>query len=659
MQSASLYVGDLHPDVTEANLFEIFNAVGPVASIRVCRDAVTRRSLGYAYVNFHNMQDAAERALDTLNYSNIKGRPCRIMWSHRDPTIRKSGVGNVFVKNLDPSIDNKGLYDTFSLFGNILSCKVATSPEGESKGYGFVHYETADAAEQAIRKVNGMEILGKQVYVGHFVRRSERSSNKTSSFTNCFVKNIPLEWTEKDLEPMFEKFGEIVSAVVMKGSDAESEKNKGFGFVNFKDPEAAAAAVEALNETKLGEDEDAKELYVGRAQKKSERDQELRNKWDSVKSERYQKYQGVNLYVKNLSETVDDDRLRKEFSAFGTITSCRVMKGDKQGQSRGFGFVCLSAPEEATRAVTDMNGKMLDGKPIYVALAQRKEVRRAQLEQLQQQRAQSQQMKGMHMAQMPAGPGQPPMGAYGMQPMYFQPNMPPQGRPGAFLYPQQMMPRGMPQQVQGRPGQGFQPQMRGGPGFGQPMPYMGGMPGNQGQRNRNQGGQRNQRQGGGGAGPNQRGQNFAQGRNQQGGQMNQRGGNQNQNFKYTPQVRNQPNPDQQQQPPQAQPVQAAPASGAAGSMQDLTTALAQAAPEQQKNMLGERLYPIIHEQQPQLAGKITGMLLEMDNSELLHLLESPNAMTSKVTEAMQVLQAHSDQQQQVEGGEEQPEQAST
>ena len=88
---ASLYVGDLHSDVTEAMLYEKFSPAGPVLSIRVCRDMITRRSLGYAYVNFQQPADA-ERALDTMNFDVIKGKPIRIMRSEEHTSELQKGV---------------------------------------------------------------------------------------------------------------------------------------------------------------------------------------------------------------------------------------------------------------------------------------------------------------------------------------------------------------------------------------------------------------------------------------------------------------------------------------------------------------------------------------------------------------------------------------
>jgi polyadenylate-binding protein len=68
----------------------------------------------------------------------------------------------------------QALHDTFAAFGNVLSCKVATDEQGRSRGYGYVHYETAEAAEIAIKAVNGMLLNDKKVYVGYHISRKVR-----------------------------------------------------------------------------------------------------------------------------------------------------------------------------------------------------------------------------------------------------------------------------------------------------------------------------------------------------------------------------------------------------------------------------------------------------------------------------------------------------
>ncbi|KAJ6409583.1 hypothetical protein OIU84_009141 [Salix udensis] len=481
--TTSLYVGDLEANVTDSQLYDLFNQVGQVVSVRVCRDLASRRSLGYGYVNYSNPQDAA-RALEMLNFTPLNGSPIRVMYSHRDPSVRKSGAGNIFIKYLG----------IFSL------ARLLLTPSGQSKGYGFVQFDSEEGAQKAIEKLNGMLMNDKQ--------------------------------------------------------------------------------------------------------KKYEREVELKQRFEQSMKEAADKFQGANLYVKNLDDNIGDEKLKELFSPFGTITSCKVMR-DPSGISRGSGFVAFSTPEEASRALLEMNGKMIASKPLYVALAQRKEDRRARLQ------AQFSQMRPVAMAP-----------TVGRMPMY-----PPTG-PG--LGQQIFYGQGPPAIIPPQPGFGYQQQLVPGmrPG-GAPMPNFF-MP-------MVQQGQQGQRPGGRRAGTGQQSQQPVPLMQQQ---MLPRG----RVYRYPP----------------GRGLPDVPMTGVAGGMLSvpydmggmpmrdaplsqpipigaLATALANATPDQQRTMLGENLYPLVEQLEPEAAAKVTGMLLEMDQTEVLHLLESPEALKAKVNEAMEVL----------------------
>uniref|UniRef100_A0A3B5M276 Polyadenylate-binding protein n=1 Tax=Xiphophorus couchianus TaxID=32473 RepID=A0A3B5M276_9TELE len=544
----------------------------------------------------------AERALDTMNFDVVKGKPIRIMWSQRDPSLRKSGVGNVFIKNLDKSIDNKALYDTFSAFGNILSCKVVCDENG-SKGYAFVHFETQDAADRAIDKMNGMLLNDRKVFVGRFKSRKEREAElgaKAKEFTNVYIKNFGDDMDDGRLKEHFEKYGKTLSVKVMADS---SGKSRGFGFVSFEKHEDASKAVEEMNGTELN----GKTVFVGRAQKKMERQAELKRKFEQLKQERISRYQGVNLYIKNLDDTIDDEKLRKEFSPFGSITSAKVML--EEGRSKGFGFVCFSSPEEATKAVTEMNGRIVGSKPLYVALAQRKEERKAHLTNQYMQR----------IAGMRAMPANAIINQFQPTSGYFMPAVPQAQNRTTYYAPNQL--------AQMRPNPRWQQQGGRGQGGFQGMPNSLRQPGPRANL-------RHMTPSSGAQGPRVCLLfKFTMGPRQS---MGVPGPRAMPPYKYATSVRN-PNP-QVVQPIAVQQTQ--PAVHVQGQEPLTASMLAAAPPQEQKQMLGERLFPLIQAMHANLAGKITGMLLEIDNSELLHMLESHESLRSKVEEAVAVLQAH-------------------
>ncbi|ERE71628.1 polyadenylate-binding protein 1 [Cricetulus griseus] len=588
---SSLYVGDLHPDVTEAMLYEMFSPIGTILSIRVCRDVATRRSLGYAYINFQQPADA-ERALDTMNFEMIKGQPIRIMWSHRDPGLRKSGMGNIFIKNLENSIDNKALYDTFSTFGSILSSKVVYNEHG-SRGFGFVHFETHEAAQKAINTMNGMLLNDRKVFVGHFKSRQKREAElgaRALGFTNVYVKNLHMDMDEQGLQDLFSQFGKMQSVKVMRDSNGQS---RGFGFVNFEKHEEAQKAVDHMN----GKEVRGQLLYVGRAQKRAERQSELKRRFEQVKQERQNRYQGVNLYVKNLDDSINDERLKEVFSAYGVITSAKVMT--ESSHSKGFGFVCFSSPEEATKAVTEMNGRIVGTKPLYVALAQRKEERKAILtNQYRRQLSRPvlssfQQPTNYLLSAVSQSTAQAVYyGSGSMAPMQpdprwaVQPHGPSSTCPPAASVVQ---PLGTMQHPRVHLNNASQASSQ--------VPHT--------QRVVNIG---TQTTGSGGEGCSIPGQPL----------LTHRGSSAVHS---------------------AHGVQE-PAVYVPGH-QPLTVSMLAAAPlHEQKQMIGERLYSLIQDTCAPLTGKITGMLLEMDNLELLLLLESPESLHAKAEEAVAVLRAH-------------------
>ncbi|KAM4034024.1 embryonic polyadenylate-binding protein-like [Anomaloglossus baeobatrachus] len=606
---ASLYVGDLHIDVTEAMLYEKFSPAGPILSIRVCRDVTTRRSLGYAYINFQQPADA-ERALDTMNFEVIKGRPIRIMWSQRDPGLRKSGIGNVFIKNLDDSIDNKCMYDTFSTFGNILSCKVVCDENG-SRGYGFVHFETQEGANLAIKTMNGMLLNDRKVFVGNFKSRREREleyGTKVLEFTNVYIKNFGDDMDDVRLKEIFSAFGHTLSVKVMMD---DCGRSRGFGFVNYGNHEEAQRAVAEMN----GKELNGRMLYVGRAQKRVERQSELKRRFEQIKQERISRYQGVNLYVKNLDDGIDDERLRREFAPFGSITSAKVMTDG--GHSKGFGFVCFSSPEEATKAVTEMNGRIVSTKPLYVALAQRKEERKAILTNQYMQRLASIRSLPVPFQQPPPPP-----------PSFYLPPVVPPNR--AFYNPSPVAP------VRPTPHWTSQPP-RPPPQYHPHSPILRAVPPRRLSSNISTMKQASTQMPRVGSHiPSQRVANIGTQTAGARAQVNSSVLRTMTQYKYSCSVRN------------AQPVvnhthlqQVMEPSVRMQGQEPLTASMLAAAPlQEQKQMLGERLYPLIHCMHASLAGKITGMLLEIDNSELLHMLESPESLQTKVEEAVAVLQAH-------------------
>ena len=617
----TLYVCDLplQMEDIENALYRHFGQAGSIVSTKACRDMHTQRLLGHGYVNFQNPNDA-EKALKTLNFSEIvPGKPIRVSWSQRDPAVRKMGTGNVFVRDLDASVTAKTLFDAFTAIGPIASCKLSVDDDGTSRGYGFVHFESPATAEKCIEMSNNDQLLvgGKVIKVDAFKKRADRDKEALSTFVNIYIKNLGPDVKIEQIKKLCVECEGGVALEQEPYLHLQAPFDTQFALVQMNTHEGALKMIAALHEKEghpfAGKDNAAK-LYCARAQTKKERAaaKTLANQQALLQN------QGKNLYVKHLDDAMSDEMLHQLFAPFGTIASSSIARFPESGASKGYGFVVFEQKEAAANAQRELHSKVIGTRPLYVAVAQNRDARIKMLEQQSRNRVQAAAMGG-------AGPmgGVGPMGMGGPGPMgmyamggpgaYGPPGAWPQGPAGygPMRGPMGAMPRGMPgmpnpmlgnlpRPPMGRMGPGGpngmpsgmggpRPMMAGPPHGGFPMgPFgglgmMGGAP-NRGPGGPNRGPNPNANRGGGGGG--------------HGGGHGGAGGH-----------------------------------GGSLNAQDLS----KMSPEEQKNTLGERLFVQVQSiHQPQ-AAKITGMLLEMDVSEIIHILDNESVLRAKVNEALAVL----------------------
>ena len=152
---------------TEELLWELFLQAGPIANVHIPKDKVTNTHQGFGFVEFKTEEDS-DYAIKIMQMIKLHGQPLRLN-KKASGEVRIAEVGaNLFLGNLDPDVDEKLLYDTFSAFGVIVgnTPKCMRDPDtGASKGFAFINYDCFEASDMAIEAMNGQYLKSPQIWI--------------------------------------------------------------------------------------------------------------------------------------------------------------------------------------------------------------------------------------------------------------------------------------------------------------------------------------------------------------------------------------------------------------------------------------------------------------------------------------------------------------
>ncbi|XP_004070573.1 RNA-binding protein 39 isoform X1 [Oryzias latipes] len=184
------------------DLEDFFSAVGKVRDVRIISDRNSRRSKGIAYIEF--VETSSVPLAIGLTGQRLLGVPIIVQASQAEKNraaaaannLQKGSAGpmRLYVGSLHFNITEEMLRGIFEPFGKIEGIQLMMDSEtGRSKGYGFISFADAECAKKALEQLNGFELAGRPMKVGHVTERSD------SSTASSFLDNDELERTGIDL----------------------------------------------------------------------------------------------------------------------------------------------------------------------------------------------------------------------------------------------------------------------------------------------------------------------------------------------------------------------------------------------------------------------------------------------------------------------------
>lgn len=247
-QNRTLYVGNLHPYVTEAMLQDIFATLGAVAEVKIIKDRVTQMSAGYGFVRFVDWR-AAELAIQSIHGRVLYGQEVRCNWAfQKNQKEDTSQHFHIFVGDLGSEVTDRMLLQAFSQLVPCSDARVMWDHStGRSRGYGFVSFRTRPEADAAIQQMNGEQIGTRRVRCGWAQHKQDQTQPMVSetvdkadpSNTNVYVGNVGPEVTDADLRNGFAGYGNVL--------EIKQYRKGSYAFVRFEKHSEAVAAIVGMS----------------------------------------------------------------------------------------------------------------------------------------------------------------------------------------------------------------------------------------------------------------------------------------------------------------------------------------------------------------------------------------------------------------------------